>query len=135
MRSVLSASLFVLLVSTATTSVSQETMTVGQLLGAGDSESSAFGAAMYIMGWKEGTSFQLAGEARDQQAAGAPQPGATAARLEALGACLSRLEVADLAGALHASLRDGTITPATTAASGLRAAMQGLCPANPGVDE
>lgn len=135
MRSVLALLLLVLLGATATTSIAQEMMTVGQLLDAGDREPTALGAAMYIMGWKEGTSFELSMESVDRQITAAPRAGSAAARRVELGNCLAGLEVADLAGGLHASLRDGTITPETTASSGLRTAMQSLCPAIPGVDE
>ena len=110
MKPVLAALSLILALSMPTPSIGQETITVGQLLEAGNLESSAFSAALYILGWKEGTSLELTNEAQGQQVAGGAQASVAAARLE-LGDCLSKLGVADLVAALRAALRDETITP------------------------
>lgn len=123
-----------ILVSMATGSHAQEAMTVEQLLSAGHSENTALAAAMYITGWKEGTSIQLTFEAYSLRAKGSPAALESAARIQALSDCLMLLEVADLVAGLNAAMRENTIAREMPARSALRVAMHGVCPGPPGQD-
>ncbi len=128
MKSVFAIFLSLILVSTATRAHAQETMTVEQLLSAGNSENRAIAAAMYIAGWKDGTGTQLAVEAQSPGAIGSSVTPERAARLQALSDCLLLLGVADLVAELNAAMRDNSITPEMPATSALRVAMEGACP-------
>ena len=128
MKSVFAIFLSLILVSTVTWAHAQETMTVEQLLSAGNSENRAIAAAMYIAGWKDGTGTQLAVEAQSLGAIGSSVTPERAARLQTLSDCLLLLGVADLVAELNAALRDNSIAPEMPAASALRVAMEGACP-------
>lgn len=116
------------LVLTATKSNAQEVMTVEQLLSAGNSDNTAFAAATYITGWKEGTGIQMMFAAQDLRTLGGPAAEENAARLQALSNCLLILGVADLAAGLNTSIRENTISPETPARSALRTVMESVCP-------
>ena len=119
--------LALVLLSAATKSLAQEAMTVEQLLSAGESEERAFAAVMYIMGWKEGAGIQLTRGVQDWRENTGPTGQEYAARLQALGECLMRLGVADLAAGLNASIRDNTTEPETPARSALRDVAEDVC--------